>query len=987
MDAGARDNDYRFSVRDASTGVLGAEAAQLLLAQVDNMVCALDLSGRFTFVNGAGERLTGYSAAELLGRPAAALIAPHRRADAVERFERRLAGAGVEDLDETILVTRTGRHVAIEVSSTVFRTDGEPAGVLGIVHDLTERRRAETALEHSERRFASLLEAAPDGVVIVDRRGEIVLVNARTEELFGYDRSELVGRSVDMLLPEALSDGHAEHRLRFVEDAHMREMGSGLDLIARRKDGHEFPVDINLSPLETATGLLVVASVRDVTERKRAENALLESERRFRRSFSSAAIGMALVAPEGRFLEVNDSLCAIVGYPREQLLSLSFQDITHPDDLELDLGHLRRVMKGELRSYQLEKRYLHRDGSVVWVLLSVALITDNDGRPIHFVSQIQNITARKHAQQALELSEAQLAEAERRYRTLVEQLPLGTYVRPLDLGRPNIYASPQVEPLLGYPASEWERDAGLLARIVHPDDRERVLSAARHVRETGVPLKDEYRYIAADGRTVWVQDETYLVRNEHGEEFVQGFLLDITERKQAEIERDRLRDELHHAQKLDAVGRLAGGIAHDFNNMLTAIRGYAELLVDRLEQGAGRDEALQIKRAAEQAATLPQKLLAFGRKQSLQPQTVNLNDIVRATSDLLRHLLTEVVTVVAEPCARHARAHVDPSQIEHVLVNLALNARDAMPSGGTLRIATSEVEVAAPLAREHAVTPGRYAVLSVSDTGVGMDATTRERIFEPFFTTKPHGQGSGLGLASVYGTVSQSGGFVRVRTAPGEGTTFDIHLPCPTDPAAAGSGSAARPTILLAEDEEVVRALTAEVLDRAGFDVVAAADGAEALRLYGEIGEGISALVTDLVMPTVGGRELAGEVRRRDPSLPIVFMSGYSDDPLDPEADLADDVAFLQKPFSPKALVATVSALASSPAAVPEPSEAAPLLTRRELEVVRLVADGFTTEKAAATLAISPETVQSHVRNAMRKLGAESRTEVVAKALRLSLIA
>ena len=497
MDAGSED-DSRFSVSEpTASGPLGPAAVLLLLGQVDNMVCTLDLSGRFTFVNGAGEQLTGYRAAELLGMPAATLIAPELREDAVDRFERRLAGDTVPDRDETVLVTRAGRRVPIGVSSTVFRDGGVDVGVLGIVHDLTAQRQAATALEHSERRFASLLEASPDGVVIVDEQGEIVLVNARTEELFGYHRSELVGRSVDILLPEALSDAHAKHRVRFVEDARMREMGGGLDLIARRKDGLEFPVDINLSPLETASGLLVVASVRDVTERRRAEAALLESERRFRRSFASAAIGMALVAPDGRFVEVNDSLCALVGFPREQLLSLAFQDITHPDDLELDLGYVQRVLAGEIRSYQLEKRYLRRDGETVWALLSVSLITDGDGRPIHFVSQIQDITERKRAQHALERSEAQLADAERRYRTLVEQLPLGTYVRPLDLDEPNIYASPQVEPMLGYPASEWERDPGLLARIVHPDDRERVLSSARDVRETGEPLKDEYRYIAA----------------------------------------------------------------------------------------------------------------------------------------------------------------------------------------------------------------------------------------------------------------------------------------------------------------------------------------------------------------------------------------------------------------------------------------------------------------------------------------------------------
>jgi len=832
---------------------------------------------------------------------------------------------------------------------------------------------------------------------------------------------------------------------------------------------------------------------------ERTEEALLESERRFRRSFESAAIGMALVSTEGRFLEVNDSLCAFLGYPRDELVRLTFQDLTHPEDLDLDLDCMRRTLAGELRSYQMEKRYVHRDGVVVWALLSVSLVTAADGSPVHFVSQVEDITARKQALEALERSETQLAEAqqiahlgsweidhasgelalsrelcrifevgadetatlaslvervhpddvevlrtaearelaagetselefrivltdggtrwiysraepvltdgvvtgrrgisqdvterktaeqqlaaaERRYRTLVEQLPLGMYIRPLDMTRPNIYASPQVEPMLGWPAEEWERNPDLLAQIVHPDDRERVLAAARRVRTTGEPLRDEYRYITRDGRTIWVQDETYVVHDENGDGFVQGFLLDITERKQAEAERDRLRDELHHAQKLEALGRLAAGIAHDFNNMLTAIRGYADLLVARLEPGdAAHRDALQIKRAAEQAAALPSQLLAFGRKQSLQPKLVDLNEVVRATDQLLRHLVSETIDVDVEAHARQAVAFVDPSQFEHVLVNLALNARDAMPSGGTLTIATRETEVDAQLALEQGVTPGGYVVVSVADTGVGMDDETRTRIFEPYFTTKPHGQGSGLGLASVYGTVTQSGGFIAVATEPGKGTTFEIHVPLAEGAARPDGGT----TVLLVEDEDVVRGLAVEVLESAGFEVHAAADGPAALELLERLDRRVDVVVTDVVMPGLGGRDLVREIRRGRPDLPVVFMSGYTDGGLDAEADLQGRAAFLQKPFSTAELVAAVREVATVPAESSEP----PPLTPREREVIELVARGLTNERVAAALEISPETVQSHVRNVMRKLRADTRTEAVAKALRLSLIA
>jgi len=1102
------------------TNTAASELSSLLFDRVDTMVCTVDLDGRFTSVNEAGARLTGYSPAELRGKLAVELIAPELREEAVERFRRRVASESADGLDEMVLLTRSGRRVPVEVSSTVFSARNGGRGVLGVVYDLSERREAARAL-------------------------------------------------------------------------------------------HD------------------------------AEAALLQSERRFRRSFESAAIGMALVAPDGRFLEVNDSLCELVGYGRDELVSLTFQDITHAEDLELDLEYVRKMLAGEIRSYQMEKRYFHRDGGIVWVLLSVSLVTSAEGEPVHFVSQIQDITARKLAQEALERSETQLAEAqqlahlgswkldyatgaisvsrefrriyglraagavtrdllqawvhpddaeavaasalhqppagefaevefrivrldeslrwvysrweqvfdgdvavglrgfvqdvterkqaeqqladaERRYRSLVEQLPLGVYVRPLDLTKPNIYASPQVEPMLGYSAEEWETNPDLLAQIVHPDDRERVLDAASNLRTTGTPIHDEYRYIARDGRTVWVQDETYVVADDSGAPaYVQGFLLDITERKRAELERDRLRDELHHAQKLEGLGRLAGGIAHDFNNMLTAIKGYSELLVDSLEPGsAAHAEARQIKRAAEQAAELPQQLLAFGRKQTLEPVLLDLNDAVTATGRLLRHLLTEKIKLVTDLAARHAYANVDPSQVEHVLVNLALNARDAMRDGGTLTLTTRDIEVAPALAREHDVAPGPYVSVAVTDTGAGMDEATKARIFEPFFTTKAPGAGSGLGLARVYGTVTQSGGFLQVMSEPGAGTTIAINLPRAAAgpvPAREPEPATLGPAVLLAEDEDVVRDFAGAVLERAGYRIHAAADGAQALELYEQLDGRVNALVTDLVMPGLGGRELRDRIRALDPTLPVVFMSGYADQPVEPQQD--DDVAFLQKPFSPRSLVEAVrerldtvapaeaitcvvaddhpavldavsrfleskdirvtqaasgeealqaiqglqpalavvdasmspvdgldvtrrtAALSPSTktvvytghhdsallgqaldagasglvfkeaplteleralrivaeggtyvdpelaASVAAAREALPSLTRRELQILGLVADGMTNEKVAESLSISPETVQSHVRNAMVKLGAESRTEAVATALRLSLIA
>jgi two-component system, cell cycle sensor histidine kinase and response regulator CckA len=962
------------------------DPARLLFERTDHFVCTLDLEGRFTAINPAGAVISGYSPEELIGRFANELVVPEQRELAARRFAERLAGEEAGEA-EYLLLRKDGTRLPVSISSTVIEEHGRPTGALGIVSDISERNRA--------------------------------------------------------------------------------------------------------------------------------SDALLESERRFRGSFESASIGMALVALDGHFIEINPAFCELVGYSAEEMTSRRFQHITHPDDLARDLENVQRTLDGDFDSYQMEKRYVRSDGSEVWVMLSVTLVRGADGTPLHFVAHAQDIDARKRADE-------RFVAAERRYRTLVEQLPLCMYIRSLDMTKPNIYVSPQVEEILGYPVSDWLNDPNLVTRIMHPDDQERVLGEAARVRSGTGSFAEEYRYLKPDGTVVWVQDEMHLVRDEQGEPlYVQGFVRDITERKLTEAERDRLRDELLHAQRLEALGRLAGGVAHDFNNMLTAIRGYAELLVaDPNAPTSMRDNALRIVQATEQAADLPRQLLAFGRKQILEAAIVNLNDVVSSIRGLLEHV-SGAITVGIAPTAANPWAFADRSQLEQALVNLALNASDAMPSGGRLEVATANVTIDEDDAIEPEARPGSYVVIRVTDTGIGMDDETRRRAFEPFFTTKAEKEGSGLGLSSVYGTVAQSGGFVLLETEVDVGTTFSLYLPV----AAAPVEARAR-TILLAEDEEIVRDLTTQILKNAGYDVLAAGDGDEALVLYEEHRDDIDGVVTDIVMPGLGGRGLARQIREHDAELPIVFISGHHEET--PETlQLGTGAALLQKPFSVDALVDAVGRLvgahpapapvehkreptcvladdhpavldsvsrfleakgvrvsqarngdealatiratqpdvaildvAMSPTsgidvarrvadvspktkvilytghndrglldraldagargfvlkegtlesleeavrtvagggtwvdsrlatavASPETVSSLPPLTPREREILGLVANGLTNDKVAASLAISPETVQSHVRHAMVKLEADTRTEAVATALRHSLIA
>ncbi len=699
---------------------------RLLFEHAGEMACTLDLRGAFSAVNPAGVRLTGYSEDELIGTLAIDLIADEARPEAVRQFARRLSVGAISTADESILVTRDGDRVPIEITSTIFTDDaGAPVGVLGLVRDMSERRAAATAL--------------------------------------------------------------------------------------------------------------------------------LLSEERFRSAFDHAAIGMALVGLDGRWLQVNGSLCRLLGLSRDDLLRKTAQDVTHPDDLEADRALVRSLLAGTMPTHQLEKRYFDRDGNVVWALSSVSLVRTADGSPSYFINQIE----------------------------------------------------------------------------------------------------------------------------------------DISERKQAEADRDRLRDELHHAHKLEAIGRLAAGVAHDFNNMLTAIEGYSDLLLDKLDpQTAEYAHASQIRRAAEQAATLPRQLLAFGRKQTLEPDVVDLRDVVRNIDELLRSIVSARVrleTVATAP----ALAYVDADKLEQALINLVVNARDAMPDGGRVSISIGTEQVDEDLAAEHDVAVGEYSFVRVEDTGHGIAADTMAKIFEPFFTTKPSGLGSGLGLASVYGTVNQSGGFVRVESEPGKGARFEIFLPAPRQ---LETRSTERTLgVLLAEDEPLVRDLAVSVLEGGGFEVRAAANGQDALALFDRDAEAIDVVVTDMVMPEMGGLDLAERVLERRPETPIVYMSGYTDEGPATGPDGPGVPTLLEKPFSAETLVsavraATHPAITNLPAAKSESGVVAASLTPREREVLTLVARGGTNEKVAQTLGISTETVQSHVRNAMGKLQADTRTEAVAIAIRHSLI-
>jgi len=505
-------------------------------------------------------------------------------------------------------------------------------------------------------------------------------------------------------------------------------------------------------------------------------------------------------------------------------------------------------------------------------------------------------------------AEKALRESEANYRNLVESSPAIVYLAQPHPPYAPIYVSPNIA-IFGYAPEDWFSRPDMWISLLHDVDRERVLRATKEAMNQGLDTELEYRIVGRDGKIHCVQDKGRFVSDEQGNRIGwQGVMLDITKTKELE-------EQLRQSQKLESVGRLAGGIAHDFNNMLTAINGYSDLTLRQLKT----DDPLrryieEIKKAGVRAASLTHQLLAFSRQQILQPKVLHLNRVITDTSDMLQRLIGEDVQLISVLHPKAGMVKADPGQLSQIIMNLAVNARDAMPQGGKLTIETVNIFLDPNYARQHfGVIPGAYVMLAVSDTGTGMSPETQNHIFEPFFTTKEIGKGTGLGLATVYGIVKQSGGNISVYSEEGIGTTFKIYLPRVVEQAEAEDTKVTSDvlpqgteTILLVEDEDVVRTLTRQILEMCGYTVLEASNGIEALSLCEKVDCHIDLLMTDVVMPQMGGRELSERFTQIYPHMRILFTSGYTDDAIVRHGVIEADTNFIQKPFTPDDLARKV---------------------------------------------------------------------------------
>ena len=767
------------------------------------------------------------------------------------------------------------------------------------------------ALFESETRYRHLLEQASDGIVLGSREGKLLIANPRLCEMLGYSEAELLA----MPATAFYAPGELE-REPMAWDELERTSFVLRERRLRRKDGSEFLAE--LSVRRTADGY-AQAIVRDITERRRAEEALRAEHALLEGILATSVAGILVVSPENRVVFLNPAAEAALGVTRDQIVGRIGPPTgwrlltTDGDPLPPEQWPSRTVIAtGEpVRNSIImvaaptgERRLLSVNG---------APLRDAKGRMTEIVLSISDITLQRSAQRAIEEREEQLER-------ITGAVPGVVYQFITDASGKGrfVFVSARARELLGVSAEQILADAGALRKVIAKEDWAAMATTFRAAARSGEPWSYDFPVAQAGERPRQLRAiASGAPGREPGSVSWIGVAVDVTAQK-------RLEQELRQSQKMDSLGRLAGGVAHDFNNLLTVIRGYADVLSGELSAEDPRlAEVREIRRAADRATSLTRQLLAMSRRQVLLPREVDLNLLVQEMERMLRRVIGEDIRIVTQPGRELGWVRADTGQLEQVLLNLAVNARDAMPVGGTLTIGTSRIELphADPECNPPGVPPGDYVVLQVADTGVGMTPEVLNKVFEPFFTTKPVGEGTGLGLSTVYGIVQQSNGFVTVESEPGVGTSFRIFLPrvlqrggvASDAPAATGDAADAgrRGRILLVEDDDGVRQLTARMLRQYGYDLLLATDGTEALAMLATGLQGVDAVVTDVVMPGMSGAELIEQVRERWPELPVLFLSGYTGDEVKDGIKSGSRQAFLQKPFSSDALAAALEELLS----------------------------------------------------------------------------
>ncbi len=833
--------------------------------------------GRCGFANEAASRMLGYSRRELESATISDLdldFPPKRWPGfwSTLRDHRALEFTSVYRSKE-------GRIFPVEIVASHFEHNGREFAVAS-ARDISERRESERALRESQERLKILFEYAPDAYYLSDLGGKFVDANRAAEELTGYSRGELLGRSflsLDLLLPEQVPLAARTLSL----NARGRPVGPG-EIVLVQRDGTRVWVEIRTYPLQVQGEFLILGIARDITYRKRAEREL----RLTQFTMDQAGDSVFWVGMDGRFLHANEAACRALGYSRSQLSRKRVWDLDPNVTPESWPELLTRIRAGGVEVFTTELAAADGARSPVEITLS----------HLEFEGEEFAVAFARDIRERLLVDEA-VARSEAEFRAIFEEAPYGI-LRTSPEGE-ILMANPALAEMLGYEGPGSLRGVEMGTAVwVSEEERTRLAAVAM---ERGEIEGEQVQWRRRSGEVITVRLSSRLVRNQAGKgEFFEDMVEDISEQV-------RLEEQLRQAQKMEAVGQLTGGIAHDFNNLLSVILLNTELVRGALEGGrsVAMEDLAEVEEAARKAAGMTKQLLGFSRRASLTRVPTDLGEVVANLSTLLRRLLPENIRLEVDAPRSLPAVDADMGAIEQMILNLATNARDAMPGGGVLTIGVGVRDFGPDQIREWRwMQAGRYVGIFVRDTGVGMEEETLERVFEPFFTTKPVGEGTGLGMAMVYGLTKQHGGFVHVDSAPGRGTRVDLHFPLskeegvrPLSRVRESAPLAGTETILLVEDEEALRRSGKRVLERFGYAVLLAGDGKEGLEIFRTRREEVDLVISDMVMPELGGAELYRALRDDGETVPFLMVSGYPGNEATERRILDPGVPILSKPW------------------------------------------------------------------------------------------
>jgi PAS domain S-box-containing protein len=761
--------------------------------------------------------------------------------------------------------------------------------VYAAARDVTELREAESLFESAfaDARLAMLVASVDPASL-----GRLTAVNAAACRFTGYSESQLTTRDFQSLMePDDLDSILAELERLLAGEIDSFE----LEKRYRHAEGHVVWGRMHVSLIRDPAGvpLYAVGQVQDITDRMLAEEGVAAARRRFEQSFADAPIGMALQDADGRYVQVNRALCELLDRPEAELLSMRFQDLVHPDDLARDEDIRERMLAGEVRVAHREKHFRRGDGSWLEAQVAISCVPETEDLT-RFIVQVQDVGDRNEIDRVVRRSRERL-------QAIIDGMPSVVFVKDLE----SRYEIVNNALAAGLGLTPSEMVGRLDSEVFDAATVETFAALESDALLSDVPVTHEETVLLGGARRTFLT-HLFALKNESGvPDAIAGTAIDITDRIEADEERRRLEARAQEAQRLETVGRLAGGVAHDFNNLLTVILNNVSLATDTVPEGSeARGELEEIRGAAERAAELTHQLVQFSRQEIVEPRVLDPNAVVLRAERLLQRTIGEDIELRTAIGEGVPTIEIDPGQLERILLNLAVNARAAMPDGGTLAILTEAVDGGGdPCAR-----------ISVRDSGHGMTPEIAARAFEPFFTTRPSGEGAGLGLATVYGIVKQAGGVVEIESSVGEGTEVTMRFPAaraaataPLEPRvpAAQPRQGRGETLLVVEDEDSVRQLAARLLRDSGYEVIEAAGGEEALEALD--GGPVDLLLTDVVMSGMSGRELAERLTASRPELPVLFMSGYTDDVVVRHGVARDGRSFLPKPFTRETLLRAVS--------------------------------------------------------------------------------